>query len=163
MFMTTLTLGRTTRTRVWGVGVESGSLGPKVLVVDSPEMWNFYRQVVSGLVDRQDLILTQFLTEGERVYKQKRPFDAHVINPALNAGTERHLKNGLDLAKIIGQEENLQAVWLLCSDARTLDMAVWEGFTRVYFNLDVSVGEYPSKNDFARDFREEMQYGRRSL
>ena len=138
-------------------------MGLKVLVVDSVEMWNFYRQIVSGLVDRQDLILAQFLTEGERVYREGRPFDAHVVNPALNVGTERHLRNGLDLAKIIGQEEFLEAVWLLCSDARTLDMAVGEGFTRVYINSGASVGEYPSRDDFARDFREEMQYGRRAL
>ena len=141
-------------TRIMESGIESGLLEPKVLVVDSPERWDFYSRLVNGIVSKQGLVFAQYLVEGERIFKQDGPFDAYVLDPAHDKGTEMHVKNGLDLAQIIAKsEENPQAVWLLSDNLGMLSKSAAQGFTRIYFKSNQPISDYPSQKCFEADFR----------
>ena len=144
--------------------VESASQEPRVLVVDSPEMWDFYKEVVEGVVRPEDLLLAQYLVEGERHVKKSGPFDAYVIKPSLNQGTEVGLHSGLDLARrITDMEKNPESIWFLDKNFNFLDQAHWEKFTRLYHDLDAVVERYRSKAQFAEDFPNELRSGRRNI
>lgn len=145
-------------------GIESGTKPPRVLVYDNASMWPFHTHIVfKDFLSRNDVVLTQFLTEAERVAKEKGPFNAHVINLDRRVGTEYHIQDGIDLGEIIRETQGNESVWFLTENPGHLERARQKNFTRLYMLSRVEVDGYPGIDKYVEDIRQELMYGRRAL
>lgn len=157
--MTLATATLSTRGKPVGYHLDTATILPKVVVLDDTQKWNFYTSSLDGVVPRGGIAFTQFLSEAERVIKEKGPFGAYVINLDRKLGTEYGLQNGIDLAERVAQDSEL--MWFLSKEEQLLGAARKRGFTRLYGWFELN--GFPSIDQFVDDIRQELMYGRRAL
>ena len=163
MYMVDSTLDLPTRTRTSPHRIDSSTGERKILVFDNSYMWNLYIDGLKGVVEKNNIALTQFLGEARRVAKDRGPFDAYVINLDRQYGSEHTLRDGVDLAeRIMEHGEDRELMWFLSLHPGSLETAEARGFHRLY-EISGEPVEYSNLNRFILDLRQDLAYGRRGI